>query len=187
MIFGVVLINAIVGHLQAAKAEQASGILVQGILALAAVTFLIGWLRGNSANEMFMAAIALAVEAIPEGLPAAVTITLAIGVGRMARPRAINRRLPAVATLGSTTVICSDKTSTLTEIQMTVREIYAGGDSFQVSGIGYAPKGQIQREGKTADPKDHKALAETLCAGVLCNDTLLLADEALQSRVMWSP
>ena len=169
------------------KIQQFSGVLVRVILALAAVTFLIGWFRGNPADEMFMAAIALAVGAIPEGLPAAVTITLAIGVGRMARRRAIIRRLPAVETLGSTTVICSDKTGTLTENQMTVREIYAGGDWFQVTGIGYAPEGLIEKEGRTADPKDHKALAETLCAGVLCNDTLLVVDEAGRPRVQGDP
>jgi Ca2+-transporting ATPase len=169
------------------KIQQFSGILVQVILALAAATFLIGWLRGNPADEMFMAAIALAVGAIPEGLPAAVTITLAIGVGRMARRQAIIRRLPAVETLGSTTVICSDKTGTLTENQMTVCEIYAGGDWFQVSGIGYAPEGHIHREGRPADPKDHQALAQTLCAGVLCNDTLLVADEAGNPKVQGDP
>jgi Ca2+-transporting ATPase len=169
------------------KIQQFSGILVQVILALATLTFLIGWFRGNPADEMFMASIALAVGAIPEGLPAAVTITLAIGVGRMARRQAIIRRLPAVETLGSTTVICSDKTGTLTENQMTVCEIYAGGDWFQVSGSGYAAEGQIHREGLSADPKDHHALAQTLCAGVLCNDTLLVEDEAGNPKVQGDP
>jgi cation-transporting ATPase F len=110
---------------------------------LAVLTFAVGMWRGESAFAMFMAAVALAVGAIPEGLPAAMTITLAIGVSRMARRRAIIRKLPAVETLGSTTVICSDKTGTLTENQMTVREIYAGGERTPVSGSGYAPNGKV--------------------------------------------
>ncbi len=109
------------------KISQFSRLLLWVILGLAAVTFAVGVARGEPAVEMVMAAVALAVGAIPEGLPAAVTIVLAIGVSRMAKHRAIIRKLPAVETLGSTTVICSDKTGTLTENQMTVQEIVAGG------------------------------------------------------------
>ena len=112
------------------KIERFSKILLYAILGLAAFTFVVGLARGETAFDMFMAAVALAVGAIPEGLPAAVTITLAIGVSRMARRRAIIRKLPAVETLGSTTVICSDKTGTLTENQMTVQQIFAGGEDF---------------------------------------------------------
>ena len=130
------------------KIAHFSKILTVLILGLAAVTFVIGLWRGQPAVDMFMAAVALAVGAIPEGLPAAVTITLAIGVNRMARRHAIIRKLPAVETLGSTTVICSDKTGTLTENQMTVQAIAAGGQEFEVSGTGYDPIGVIQRDGK---------------------------------------
>jgi cation-transporting ATPase F len=125
--------------------------LVLVILALAALTFFIGWMRGEPALEMFKAAVALAVGAIPEGLPAALTITLAIGVKRMAKRRAIIRKLPAVETLGSTTVICSDKTGTLTENQMTVQEIWAGGVLYSVTGSGYDPEGQVLYNGREVE------------------------------------
>jgi cation-transporting ATPase F len=142
-----------------------SNCLLIAIGLLAALTFAVGMWRGESAFAMFMAAVALAVGAIPEGLPAAMTITLAIGVSRMARRRAIIRKLPAVETLGSTTVICSDKTGTLTENQMTVRELFAGGVRTPVTGSGYAPNGKVGDGGNLSG-----ALRECLLAGVLCND-----------------
>jgi potassium/sodium efflux P-type ATPase len=149
--------------------------LVWVILALAALTFAVGVARGEAMIDMLMAAVALAVGAIPEGLPAAMTITLAIGVGRMAKRRAIIRHLPAVETLGSVTVICSDKTGTLTENAMTVTEIWAGGESFTVSGHGYAPQGALHRDGQeaTAIATPTVAVRETLVAGALCNDATL--------------
>ncbi|RMH07787.1 MAG: HAD family hydrolase, partial [Nitrospirae bacterium] len=140
----------------------------------AAVTFGIGLWRGQPAVDVFMAAVALAVGAIPEGLPAAVTITLAIGVHRMAQRNAIIRKLPAVETLGSTTVICSDKTGTLTENQMTVQAIFTGTELFQVEGVGYAPHGQVTREGAPIKLDDAPALRACLVAGVLCNDSQLV-------------
>ena len=146
------------------------------ILGLAGLTFVIGVARGEPAVDMFMAAVALAVGAIPEGLPAAVTIVLASGVSRMAARRAIIRKLPAVETLGSTTVICSDKTGTLTENQMTVQSIGAGGRSYVVTGGGYDPEGEICHEGRVIDPDEHPALIECLRAGVLCNDSQLVIE-----------
>jgi len=159
------------------KIDEFSKVLLYVIMGLAVVTFGVGLLRGESAFDMFMAAVALAVGAIPEGLPAAMTITLAIGVARMARRRAIIRKLPAVETLGSTTVICSDKTGTLTENQMTVQEIMAGGEAFEVSGAGYAATGSIALKGGPVIDKPGKALIETLRCGLLCNDSLLVEKE----------
>ena len=156
------------------KIAHFSRILLIVILVLAAVTFFAGWAAGQSAFEMFMAAVALAVSAIPEGLPAAVTIMLAIGVKRMASVRAVIRKLPAVETLGSTTVICSDKTGTLTENQMTVQKILAGGDLFELTGGGYTPEGKIRSSGTEADPGSSPSLIECLRAGLLCNDSRLV-------------
>ncbi|MGE0682081.1 MAG: cation-transporting P-type ATPase [Candidatus Binatia bacterium] len=159
------------------KIKEFSHLLLYVILALAAATFAIGLWRGESPFAMFMAAVALAVGAIPEGLPAAITITLAIGVSRMARRRAIIRKLPAVETLGSTTVICSDKTGTLTENQMTVQEIYAGDHLYLVSGTGYAPSGQILRAEQPVMLSHAPALRECVLAGFLCNDSSLVEKE----------
>jgi cation-transporting ATPase F len=153
------------------KIAEFSRLLLYVILGLAALTFLVGVLRNESAAAMFMVAVALAVGAIPEGLPAAVTITLAIGVARMAKRNAIIRKMPAVETLGSTTVICSDKTGTLTENQMTVSRIWAGNSLLEVTGGGYEPTGEIQSAGQDV------ALEEILLAGLLCNDSQLVRKE----------
>jgi cation-transporting P-type ATPase F len=152
-----------------------SRVLLRIILALAMVTFAIGLLRGEDAGEVFLASVALAVAAIPEGLPAAMTITLAIGVNRMAGRRAIIRKLPAVETLGSTTVICSDKTGTLTQNEMTVQQVWTGGRRFVFSGIGYAPKGHVEAE--DGDAPFDRALERCLLAGLLCNDSSVYEHE----------
>ena len=161
------------------KIASFSEVLLIAILVLAALTFAVGIWRGEGAIYMFMAAVALAVGAIPEGLPAAVTITLAIGVNRMAKRKAIIRKLPAVETLGSTTVICSDKTGTLTENQMTVRRIFAGNTFFDVEGNGYAPEGKIVSNGEEVTGKMPVSLSETLMAGILCNDSRLVEADSL--------
>lgn len=161
------------------KIQQFSKILLAAILILATLTFIIGLSRGENSVEMFMAAVALAVGAIPEGLPAAVTITLAIGVNRMAKRRAIIRKLPAVETLGSTTVVCSDKTGTLTENQMTVKTIFAGDNLFEVTGTGYSPEGSVLMEQQPINLKKHQALHECLLAGMLCNDSQIVEEDGI--------
>ena len=158
------------------KISRFSKLLLWVILGLAAVTFAVGVWRGQTLLDMFMASVALAVGAIPEGLPAALTITLAIGVSRMAKRNAIIRKLPAVETLGSTTIICSDKTGTLTQNQMTVQALYAGGQLFDITGSGYTPDGDIFLNGKTVTQRDYPVLMECLKAGLLCNDARLIAE-----------
>jgi len=153
------------------KMATFSGWLLWAIGSLALFTAGIGLGRGESAFDMFMAAVALAVGAIPEGLPAAVTVTLAIGVKRMAKRRAIIRRLAAVETLGSTTVICSDKTGTLTENAMTVHALCCAGHRYALSGHGYNPEGEIRLD-DFAVPSTG-VLRECLVAGALCNDASL--------------
>ncbi|BAU07580.1 cation-translocating P-type ATPase [Fischerella sp. NIES-3754] len=155
------------------KFDKFSRTLLYIILGIAAFMFAVGLGYGYSWTEMFEAAIAFAVSAIPEGLPAVVTVTLAIGVSRMARRHAIVRKLPAVETLGSATVICSDKTGTLTENQMTVQAIYAGDQNYTVTGVGYVPQGKILLNEKPVNWDNSSALQECIKAGLLCNDSHL--------------
>ncbi|WP_013323084.1 cation-translocating P-type ATPase [Gloeothece verrucosa] len=165
-----------------AQIEQFSLTLMKVILSIAALTFFAGLLRSQvvdreTLKEAFLEVVALAVGAVPEGLPVVVTITLAIGVSRMAKRQAIIRKLPAVETLGSTTVICSDKTGTLTQNAMTVQDIFAGDQDYQVSGIGYGLEGELTQQGIKADFNANYALKECLIAGLLCNDTRLVFKE----------
>ena len=140
------------------------------------IVFAVGLLQGGDPIRLFMTAVSLAVAAIPEGLPAVVTIVLALGMNRMAAQNAIVKRLLAVETLGSIDTICSDKTGTLTQNAMTVVELYAGGARYQVSGSGYAPIGEIVQEtGKGEDPL---ALTRLLEIAALCNDAELVEKES---------
>jgi cation-transporting P-type ATPase F len=141
------------------------------ILGLAAFSLAIGLLQGLEFTDIFMATVALAVGAIPEGLPAAITIMLSLGVSKMAKRKAIIRKLVAVETLGSTTVICSDKTGTLTENQMTVKKIFSGDNIYKVGGQGYSFDGQIFKGEESVNVEEHKALRECLLTGLLCNES----------------
>ncbi len=139
----------------------------------------IGIMRGHGILEMFIWGVALAVAAVPEALPAVVVISLALGVRRMVKRNALMRKLPAVETLGSTTFICSDKTGTLTQDQMTVRALYADGKIIEVTGAGYEPKGEFYHNGKTIVAGEDPALAILLRASSLCNDTSLTSADGV--------
>lgn len=144
------------------------------IVIIAAATFTYGVLLQNfTVGDMFLAAVGLAVAGIPEGLPAIMTITLAIGVQRMSKKNAIIRRLPAVETLGSVTVICSDKTGTLTRNEMTVQTVATGSGIFEVSGVGYKPHGVFSLDGNDVSTEEFPLLKEIARAALLCNDASL--------------
>ena len=151
--------------------ERVAKILARVALAIVVVIVGLGLLRGQALLEMVIFGIALAVAVVPEALPAVVTISLALGVQRMARRNALVRRLPAVETLGSVSVICSDKTGTLTKNEMTVRKIFVAGKSLEVSGAGYAPDGSFTRDGKKVEATG--PLAVLLQAAALASDARL--------------
>jgi P-type Ca2+ transporter type 2C len=147
--------------------------LVWGCLLVCLLVVVTGVAKGEPLFLMCMTGISLAVAAIPEGLPAIVTVALALGVQRMIRKNAIVRKLPAVETLGCTTVICSDKTGTLTQNAMTVRKIFAGRNSYEISGVGYEIKGEFFLNKQEFDAKKDKCLQQCLLIGALCNNSVL--------------
>jgi len=146
-------------------------VLTKAILILSAITFAFGWFfRSYAIDELFMAVVGLAVAAIPEGLPAVITITLAIGVQRMAGHNAIIRRLPAVETLGSVSVICTDKTGTLTRNEMSAQSVQLSNGELSVSGVGYHPEGDITAEQQAPTNAQQLTLQRLATAAILCND-----------------
>ena len=157
--------------------------IAMGALTLCFILAGLGILRGHEILEMFIWGVALAVAAVPEALPAVVVISLALGVRRMTKRHALMRRLPAVETLGSTTFICSDKTGTLTQDQMTVRQIYTNANLIDVTGVGYEPKGEFLLNGMSYDPGEDAHLQALLNTCSLCNDThLTLVEDMWQIK-----
>ncbi|WP_379133471.1 calcium-translocating P-type ATPase, SERCA-type [Paenibacillus sp. sgz500958] len=152
------------------RLEQLGKILIYVSLGLTIVVVLAGILHGQPAPAMFLAGVSLAVAAIPEGLPAIVTIALALGVQRMIKRKAIVRKLPSVETLGCASVICSDKTGTLTQNKMTVTRVWTGGRALEVTGQGYAPVGHVLDKGKPVELKHDQSLRRLLQIGALCNN-----------------
>jgi Ca2+-transporting ATPase len=164
--------------------------LTAAALIIVIATFAMGLLRGLDAFEMFLISVSLAVAAIPEGLPAVLTITLSLGVQRMASKHAIIRRLPAVETLGAATVICTDKTGTLTKNEMTVRRVLVDGTCLRVTGEGYSVRGEFinEKDGSTEAALVVPGMKELLEAGVLCNNSSLTVDaESGRGTILGDP
>ncbi|MFB6466580.1 cation-translocating P-type ATPase [Cytobacillus sp. Hz8] len=159
------------------RLEQLGKILIIAALFLTVLVVLVGVIQGHDLYTMFLAGVSLAVAAIPEGLPAIVTVALSLGVQRMIKKNAIVKKLPAVETLGCASVICSDKTGTMTQNKMTVTHLWSGGRVWTVDGVGYSPKGNFYRENNQIHLKDHKELQQLLMFGMLCNHADILQKE----------
>ncbi|MNH96498.1 Calcium-transporting ATPase [compost metagenome] len=164
------------------RLEQLGKILIVVAIALTIMVVAAGIMHGQPPYAMFLAGVSLAVAAIPEGLPAIVTIALALGVQRMIKRKAIVRKLPSVETLGCASVICSDKTGTLTQNKMTVTHLWVGGQVMDVSGDGYAPFGDIQAEGQNIELRKNQMLGKLLQISVLCNNATLHEETIEQKR-----
>lgn len=159
------------------KLEQLGKVLILVALLLTALVVVIGVYQGHDIYTMFLAGVSLAVAAIPEGLPAIVTVALALGVQRMIKRKAIVRKLPAVETLGCASVICSDKTGTLTQNKMTVTNLWSGGKGWEISGTGYEPRGEFYGQGKKISLETEKTLQQLLTFGALCNNARVIKNE----------
>jgi magnesium-transporting ATPase (P-type) len=153
------------------KMEHLGHMIGAAVAVLAVLMVVVGMALGMPFEEVVLTAVAMAVGAVPEALPVVLTVTLAVGVQRMARRNAIIRSLPAVETLGSTTVVCSDKTGTLTTNEMTVMAVYAGGRRIDVTGSGFVPEGEFTHEGETIDPLTDDAVKTTLLCAVLASES----------------
>jgi Ca2+-transporting ATPase len=159
------------------RMERFARVVAAVVVGVAAVLVALGALRGEPFGELLLAAVALAVSAVPEGLPIALTVALAVAVSRMARRRVVVRHLPAVEALGSCSVIATDKTGTLTRNELTVERVAAGGDVWEVTGIGYAPEGAVVQEERPAVLGEEPVLFRLLRAGVLANEASLSRDD----------
>jgi Ca2+-transporting ATPase len=168
-----------------AKLEQLGRWLGMGCLLICAIVFGVGIWEGRPVLEMFLTAVSLAIAAVPEGLPAVVTICLAIGMQRMIRRHALIRKLPAVQTLGSATTICSDKTGTITQNEMTAVQAYADSSLLYITGEGYRPQGELQEEdGQRAELRWYPSMRPLLQGGLLCNDAQI---EQIESKETGEP
>jgi len=169
--------------------DRLGHLLTRAALGVVTIIVVLGLVRGQSFVEMLVFGIALAVAVVPEALPAVVTISLALGVQRLVKRRALMRRLQAVETLGSTSVICSDKTGTLTRDEMTARRLYVAGRVIDVEGVGYAPQGGFTFDGAPLDlaAASAQSLRDLLAAAVLASDAQLIEDEGGQWHIRGDP
>ena len=173
------------------RLDQLGKLLGWASLAICGLVFALGWVRGVDPLEMFLVAVSLAVAAVPEGLPAVVTITLAMGMREMIQRHALIRRLSSVETLGSTTVICSDKTGTLTQNQMTVTHLWVDGIDIQITGSGYEPIGEFRVDGTPVNLKVYNASTSALWVSAVANDAQIEVGEdedvSATTRVVGDP
>jgi Ca2+-transporting ATPase len=165
------------------KLSSVGHFLMWTTLAIVALLFGLGLQRGMNPIELFMSSVSLAVAGVPEGLPAIVTVALALGVSRLARRGALVRKLPAVETLGSTSVICTDKTGTLTVGDMTVRTLFVANQNYDVTGEGYGSEGEVRIAGKTTSVLEDKALCELITIHLCCNNSHLTNDGAIWKTI----